>query len=72
MRRIRIDHTTRYSYPQTLPLLPPRGHGRRCERHHIGMAVHRHPEAIPPRAGAFIGPSDRAAEMRVEVSARQL
>ena len=39
---------------------------------HIAVAVHRHPEAIPPVAGAFIGPPDPPPTMQVEVSVRQL
>jgi transglutaminase-like putative cysteine protease len=39
---------------------------------HIAVAVHRHPEAIPPVAGAFIGPPTPRPEMRVEVSVRQV
>lgn len=34
---------------------------------HIAVAVSRHPEAVPPIAGAFLGRIDQAAVMRVEV-----
>jgi len=39
---------------------------------HIAVAVHRHPEAIPPVAGAFIGPPEPPPNMQVEVNVRQL
>ena len=34
---------------------------------HIAVAVHRHPEVIPPVSGRFLGPPDCAAKMDVEV-----
>jgi transglutaminase-like putative cysteine protease len=35
--------------------------------HHIATAVHRHPEAVPPIAGSFIGQLKQPPTMRVEV-----
>jgi len=34
---------------------------------HIAVAVHRHPEVIPPVSGHFLGPPDCKAKMAVEV-----
>lgn len=34
---------------------------------HIATAVARHPEAVPPVAGSFLGPPELSPEMRVEV-----
>jgi transglutaminase-like putative cysteine protease len=34
---------------------------------HIAVAVHRHPEAIPPIAGSFVGSASARPELRVEV-----
>jgi transglutaminase-like putative cysteine protease len=39
---------------------------------HIAVAVHRHPEAIPPVSGQFVGPSEPAPEMDVAVQVRRL
>jgi transglutaminase-like putative cysteine protease len=39
---------------------------------HIAVAVHRHPEAIPPVAGKFVGPTSPLPNMNVEVSVKQL
>jgi transglutaminase-like putative cysteine protease len=39
---------------------------------HIAVAVHRHPEAIPPISGAFVGPSDPAPNMLVNVATNTL
>jgi transglutaminase-like putative cysteine protease len=39
---------------------------------HIAVAVHRHPEAIPPVRGKFVGPASPLPEMNVEVSVQQL
>ncbi len=39
---------------------------------HIAVAVHRHPEAIPPVAGAFIGATSPEPVMQVEVSVNQI
>ena len=39
---------------------------------HIAVAVHRHPEAIPPVSGQFIGPSEPKPEMEVEVRVQRL
>jgi transglutaminase-like putative cysteine protease len=35
---------------------------------HIAVAVHRHPEAIPPISGSFVGPSDPPPSMLVNVA----
>jgi transglutaminase-like putative cysteine protease len=40
--------------------------------HHIAVAVHRHPKAIPPVAGAFVGQLARAPTMAVDVQVREL
>jgi transglutaminase-like putative cysteine protease len=34
---------------------------------HIAVAVHRHPEAIPPVAGSFVGSANARPQLRVEV-----
>jgi len=34
---------------------------------HIAVAVHRHPEAVPPVAGSFVGPANAQPELSVEV-----
>jgi len=34
---------------------------------HIAAAVHRHPEAIPPVAGSFVGSANIRPELSVEV-----
>lgn len=34
---------------------------------HIAVAVHRHPEAIPPVSGSFIGPPEPRPKLKVEV-----
>jgi transglutaminase-like putative cysteine protease len=39
---------------------------------HIAVAVHRHPEAIPPVSGAFVGPVEPRAKMTVEVRVQRL
>jgi len=39
---------------------------------HIAVAVHRHPEAIPPVSGAFIGPIKPRPKMQVEVRVNRL
>ena len=39
---------------------------------HIAVAVHRHPEAIPPVAGSFTGSANARPELRVEVRATRL
>ena len=39
---------------------------------HIAVAVHRHPEAIPPVSGAFVGPVKPRAKMQVEVQVKRL
>ena len=36
---------------------------------HVAVAVHRHPEAIPPVSGAYLGPKDLVAQMQVQVRA---
>jgi transglutaminase-like putative cysteine protease len=39
---------------------------------HIAVAVHRHPEAIPPVSGRFVGPSEPFPIMDVAVQVRRL
>ena len=39
---------------------------------HIPVAVHRHPEAIPPVAGTFTGPKGLAPVLTVDVQINQL
>jgi len=39
---------------------------------HIAVAVHRHPEAIPPVSGSFYGPIEPAPEMMVKVDVGHL
>jgi len=39
---------------------------------HIAVAVHRHPEAIPPVSGSFYGPIEPQPEMTVRVEVRHL
>ncbi|WP_089934457.1 transglutaminase family protein [Candidatus Entotheonella palauensis] len=39
---------------------------------HIAVAVHRHPEAVPPVAGAFVGQLAHAPTMTVNVQVREL
>jgi transglutaminase-like putative cysteine protease len=39
---------------------------------HIAVAVHRHPEAVPPVAGSFVGQLARAPTMAVDVQVREL
>lgn len=39
---------------------------------HVAVAVHRHPQAIPPIAGAYLGPEKPRPVMRVEVRATRL
>jgi transglutaminase-like putative cysteine protease len=39
---------------------------------HIPVAVHRHPEAVPPVAGTFTGPPGAAPELTVDVQINQL
>lgn len=39
---------------------------------HIPVAVHRHPEKIPPVAGSFVGPKDVAPTMAVDVQINQI
>jgi transglutaminase-like putative cysteine protease len=34
---------------------------------HVAVAVHRHPEAVAPISGSFVGPADLAPRMRVSV-----
>jgi transglutaminase-like putative cysteine protease len=46
--------------------------GRLVGGDHIAVAVHRHPEAIPPVSGAFVGPSDPKPTMEVEVRVQRL
>ncbi len=46
--------------------------GQRVGGDHIAVAVHRHPEAIPPVSGQFVGPSGPKPEMEVEVRVQRL
>jgi transglutaminase-like putative cysteine protease len=39
---------------------------------HIAVAVARHPEAVPPVAGSFLGPSARQPQLTVAVRVREL
>lgn len=39
---------------------------------HIAVAVHRHPEAIPPVSGSFVGPAKPRPKMRVRVQVNRL
>jgi transglutaminase-like putative cysteine protease len=39
---------------------------------HIAVAVHRHPEAIPPVSGSFVGPVEPKPKMRVKVQVERL
>jgi hypothetical protein len=39
---------------------------------HIAVAVHRHPEAIPPVSGSFIGPTELKPIMEVQVQVQRL
>ena len=39
---------------------------------HVPVAVHRHPEAVPPVAGTFTGPGDLSPELIVDVQINQL
>ena len=39
---------------------------------HIAVAVHRHPEAIPPVSGSFIGPAEPKPTMEVQVHVERL
>jgi len=39
---------------------------------HIAVAVHRHPEAVPPVSGAFVGPPESKPKMSVDVQVRRL
>jgi transglutaminase-like putative cysteine protease len=39
---------------------------------HVAVAVHRHPEAVPPIAGAYLGPEEPKPVMHVEVRATEL
>ncbi|MGB5202016.1 MAG: transglutaminase family protein [Sedimenticolaceae bacterium] len=39
---------------------------------HIAVAVHRHPEAIPPVSGSFIGPAEPKPKMEVQVQVQRL
>jgi transglutaminase-like putative cysteine protease len=41
--------------------------GQLASGDHIAVAVHRHPEAIPPIAGSFLGTKDASPSLHVEV-----
>ena len=40
--------------------------------HHIAVAVHRHPEAVPPLSGSFIGQLEQPPSMSVDVQVEEL
>lgn len=46
--------------------------GQRVADEHIAVAVHRHPEAITPVSGSFIGPAEPKPKLEVEVRAALL
>lgn len=46
--------------------------GTYAGEHHIAVAVHRHPEAIPPISGAFRGRADAPPTLTVDVTVREL
>lgn len=46
--------------------------GQQVGGEHVAVAVHRHPEAIPPVAGAFLGPAESHPVMTVEVRTTEL
>jgi len=46
--------------------------GRRVGGEHVAVAVHRHPEAVPPVAGAFVAPTSVQQELLVRVTAAAL
>ncbi|MGR8998735.1 MAG: transglutaminase family protein [Gammaproteobacteria bacterium] len=46
--------------------------GNRVGGNHIAVAHHRHPEAIPPVSGAFLGPMQTGERMVVEVQVNRL
>jgi transglutaminase-like putative cysteine protease len=46
--------------------------GQRVAGDHIAVAVHRHPEAIPPVSGSFVGPAEPKPVLEVEVRAELL
>jgi transglutaminase-like putative cysteine protease len=41
--------------------------GQLTDNHHIPIAVARHPEAVPPVAGSFVGPAGRRPVPMVSV-----
>lgn len=46
--------------------------GQHVGGEHVAVAVHRHPEAIPPVSGAYLGPAKPRPVMKVEVRATRL
>lgn len=40
--------------------------------HHIAVAVHRHPESIPPVAGSYVGPDYITSELQVTVDVKRV
>jgi transglutaminase-like putative cysteine protease len=46
--------------------------GRHVGGEHVAVAVHRHPQAIPPISGAYLGPEKPRPVMHVEVHAKEL
>ena len=46
--------------------------GQQVGGEHVAVAVHRHPEAIPPVSGAYLGPAKPRPVMHVDVRAKEL
>jgi transglutaminase-like putative cysteine protease len=46
--------------------------GQHVAGDHIAVAVHRHPEAIPPVSGSFVGPVKPKPKMQVRVQVKRL
>lgn len=40
--------------------------------HHIAVAVHRHPEAVPPLSGSFVGDLEQPPQMTVDVKVEEI
>ncbi len=83
MRRLHIHHLTTCTYSHAVELLPhtvrvhPReDHDVRIESSRLettpASMVHRHPEAVPPVVGAFVGQLAHASAMTVNVEVRAL
>lgn len=66
------DHATTHAWSEVyLPGAGWRGFdstsGQQVGGDHIAVAVHRHPEAIPPVSGAFVGPMSLKPKLEVDV-----